>query len=442
MAGVSSGVADRPFVANESSALERLVMLRGQAGYLVADDLQLYGVGGAAAGRVLTDSGLNFLNGAHYDGGRSQTLIGWTAGAGAEYLFATAWGVKLEYLHYDLGDATTDAYRRVLAGFHTQSTFDVSGDLLRVAVDYHLGDPAGYSGDDGPLAPIVQTLSTLKYVAGVRYWYGDGTMRYSLRRDGPGLNSRLSYTGLESHSGELFARIDHPAGFFGKMTIAAAAVADGRLTDEDFPPVTTPASRTQSSQHDGALSYVTADAGYTLFDRAGIQIAPFVGFAYYHDQLNAYGCTQRAANPNICAITSPSALTISEDADWDAIRIGLSGSWITPWDGLRLGLDAAWLPYGQIDGNDDHWLRLGTPGIRNSLAGPIGQTGIARGLQLEATASMPLTDQIDAGLGGRYWYLYSRGASLFDGTFSSFARPETDFSTRRAGVFAQMSVHF
>lgn len=36
-------------------------------------------------------------------GSNSDTKIGWTAGAGAEYAFTPNWSVKAEYLHVDLG---------------------------------------------------------------------------------------------------------------------------------------------------------------------------------------------------------------------------------------------------------------------------------------------------------------------------------------------------
>jgi outer membrane immunogenic protein len=42
----------------------------------------------------------------NYAGTASQTKIGWTAGAGAEYAFARNWSVKLEYLFVDLGSTS------------------------------------------------------------------------------------------------------------------------------------------------------------------------------------------------------------------------------------------------------------------------------------------------------------------------------------------------
>jgi outer membrane immunogenic protein len=41
--------------------------------------------------------------------GASDSLFGWTAGAGVEYAFAGNWSAKLEYLYVDLGAATCNA---------------------------------------------------------------------------------------------------------------------------------------------------------------------------------------------------------------------------------------------------------------------------------------------------------------------------------------------
>jgi opacity protein-like surface antigen len=442
--GISSGATHAGYDATAMSTLDRLATLRGQAGYLATDGLLLYGFAGLAVGRVNNSTGLAFTTGVDYQGNRPQTLAGWTAGFGVEYLFAPSLGLKVEYLHYDLGTATVDARRQSLSPYHTQAGFDAGGDIIRIAVDYHLGDAFSLGADDGsPLGTVGATLAGFSYEAGARYWGSTGTTRWELHGYTPSLvNSRLSFTGLDANSGEVFGRTDHPSGVFARATVGAGAVGGGDLTDEDFPPGTDPASRTDSAQRNGAISYVTADGGYTIFDIDGIQLAPFVGYAYYHDQLNTYGCRQLGANPSICNGYSTQALAISEDADWNALRLGLSGRWKTGWHGLRLDVDAAWVPYGQLDGNDDHWLRLHTQSVSQSLAGPILQSGVARGLQLEAMAKMPLTDRVDLGLGGRYWYLYSRGNTLFQQTFFATRPQATDFSVRRVGGLLQISVHF
>jgi opacity protein-like surface antigen len=446
MSGVDP-LGPRAFSATETSVLSRLGTLRGQAGFLASDELLIYGFGGLASGRVADESGLNFsgVDGAHYNGGRAQTLTGWTAGAGAEYAITPNWGVKLEYLHYDLGTATAIGFPIQPRFFHTQSDVGIDGDLIQLGVNYHFGNfTDAEAADLGALEPVIDALRTLRYQLGTRYWYSSGTTRTRLGgvEASDGLVSRLSYTGLDANSGEIFGRADHPSGIFVKYVAGMGSAGSGELADEDFPPFTQPASRTESTQSNGALSYATADIGYTVFDQAGFRIQPFVGYSYYHEQLNAYGCTQIAGNPDICPAGSVSAgaLGISQDSDWNMMRIGLGGTWTTPWHGLEVSLDGAWLPYGELDANDDHWLRIHTPG-NDSLIGPILESGIARGMQLEASATLPLTDSIDAGIGARYWYFSSHGTSTFNTPFGQSVQ-ETDFSTRRLGAFAQISAHF
>ncbi|HVJ53046.1 MAG TPA: outer membrane beta-barrel protein [Aliidongia sp.] len=449
--GTNSGPGARPFIASQGSSIDRFATLRGQAGFLATDDLLLYGFGGLAVGRVDNDSGLNFggANGARYNGGRSQTMPGWMAGAGAEYLIDDALGLKLEYLHYDLGTATAIGFQQGLSPFHTQSDFKVSGDLVSLALDYHFGDLSRLSGeneaDEMPWDPLIAALSTLKYQLGTGYFYSSGTTRYNLHSAGGGSPeiSRLSYTDLDANSGELVGRIEHSSGLFVKAILGVGSVGDGNLADEDFEPFTDPASRTSSTVKDSTLSYATVDIGYPIFDEEGIRIAPFVGYAHYNEQLNAFGCAQNGGNPGICGpgTVSSSTLGITQTDSWDALRVGLGGTWTTPWHGLSVSLEGAWLPYGGLDGTDAHSLRIRTPD-EDSFAGPQQQSGIARGMQLEGSFTLPLTDSIDASAGARYWYLYSHGTTLFNTVFEGRSTQATDFSVRRIGGFAQITAHF
>jgi outer membrane immunogenic protein len=98
--------------------------VRGRVGFLIGDQVLLYGTGGLAYGRVGL-SGITNVNGAENTSGNSglppvapltpgaaafnesKTNIGWTAGAGIEGRFASwlpaGWSWKLEYLYVDLG---------------------------------------------------------------------------------------------------------------------------------------------------------------------------------------------------------------------------------------------------------------------------------------------------------------------------------------------------
>lgn len=446
-----TGAPQRSFAATETSVLSTLGTLRGQAGFLVEEDLKLYGFAGLATGRVDDESGLDFsgAGGAHYHGLRAETLAGWTAGAGAEYALGANWALKLEYLHYDLGHASAVGFPIRASDFHTQSDLGVDGDLVRLAIDYHFGAAAEPDDDAGAFQPALDVLGTLRYQFGLRDFYSTGTSHTRLGASGvDGLVSRLTYSDLDADAGEIFGRADHPSGAFAKFFLGLGAAGSGTLTDEDFPPVTDPASRTLSNQRNGALSYAAVDLGFTvldqpIFDGSRLSLAPFVGYGYYHEQLNAYGCTQTIGNTGICppGTVSPGALSITDNAEWNMLRLGVGGTWTTPWHGLAISLEGAWLPYGWLDAADNHWLRIDTPGL-DGLAGPIRELGRAHGMQLEAMATMPVTDALDIGIGARYWYFSSPGSSLFTTEGDGSSLQDTDFSTRRFGGFAQASLHF
>jgi outer membrane immunogenic protein len=92
--------------------------VRGRLGYLVTDDLLIYGTGGFAYGRVKQQADYTFVadffvalppfglacvaNNACFSGTSSRIRTGWTAGVGAEKAFGIL-RFKLEYLYTNLG---------------------------------------------------------------------------------------------------------------------------------------------------------------------------------------------------------------------------------------------------------------------------------------------------------------------------------------------------
>jgi outer membrane immunogenic protein len=161
-----------PFNANTVNttlAVDRSVQwlgtLRGRLGITATPSLLLYGTGGLAYGGVRSDTSITqALNGAGAatvnapygsSAGLSETRVGWTAGAGAEWMLTGNWTAKLEYLHYDLG---SDSYGSTLsnivvppggavptgAAFYTlgaRSSTSFRGDIVRVGVNYKFGGP-------------------------------------------------------------------------------------------------------------------------------------------------------------------------------------------------------------------------------------------------------------------------------------------------------------
>ncbi len=154
-------------VTQVSKALDYIGTVRGRIGFLFTPTLLLYGTGGLAYGgvnsstsqfQVATDPFFGpFLTPAWATAGSfSDTLTGWTAGGGVEWMFAPNWSAKLEYLYYDLGsinysNGVSASFINVGAlvgqpnfvnGSWTSVRFE--GHIVRAGVNYHFnwGAPA------------------------------------------------------------------------------------------------------------------------------------------------------------------------------------------------------------------------------------------------------------------------------------------------------------
>lgn len=75
--------------------------ITARAGFVVADTLLLYGKGGWAVWD--TDARQTTTNPGYQTTGTGQ-MSGWVAGGGAEWMFMRNMSVKVEYLHFDMGN--------------------------------------------------------------------------------------------------------------------------------------------------------------------------------------------------------------------------------------------------------------------------------------------------------------------------------------------------
>jgi outer membrane immunogenic protein len=108
---------------------------RGRLGFAYGPWL-LYGTGGLAVAHVgYSDNFLGLHGVGPINSSSDYTALGWTAGGGAEWAFASRWSVKLEYLFVDLGshtDSATNATgRAVVAHMHS-----LTEDIARIGVNY------------------------------------------------------------------------------------------------------------------------------------------------------------------------------------------------------------------------------------------------------------------------------------------------------------------
>ena len=151
--------------ATISSRLDYFGTVRGRLGFLAAPSFLLYGTGGLAYGRVHSSTveaalvtppaGCAGVACPGSGGGSfSDTRVGWTAGAGGEWMFAPNWSAKLEYLYYDLGSVNYATgltqvcngagclFNGVVIGSTTGTTsLRYTGSIARVGVNWHFNGP-------------------------------------------------------------------------------------------------------------------------------------------------------------------------------------------------------------------------------------------------------------------------------------------------------------
>jgi hypothetical protein len=309
-----------------------------------------------------------------------------------------------------------------------------------------------HAADLGPAPSEPVQVQAWSWEVGARYWYSTGETGYDLfDTTGSFRVSRLTYEDLTGHSGEAFFRGDHSSGFLVKGYLGAGVVNSGNLIDEDFPPVVDPFSQTTSDQDDGNLHYGSIDVGYTFYDSTtpsiglkdepidsmGVRLGAFIGFHYLNEELNAFGCTQLAANPVICSPGSVAAdtLVISQDSEWLSLRLGLAAD-VHLTERLKLSAEAAYVRTS-LDAADTHH-------IRSDLTAPLPQEGDGHGVQLEAVLSYQVTDAFNLGVGARYWYMEVEDGSLSfeEATGGEFGSQPIDFTTERYGFFVQGSYKF
>ena len=117
---------------------------RGRLGWLASPNLLLYATGGAFYGHEDVAATLSFPAATFfgYPSAAGTTRLGWTAGAGFEYLFANNFSAKLEGLYYDMGSISSSftcpaAATSCNAGFANTANFDLRGGLVRAGLNWH-----------------------------------------------------------------------------------------------------------------------------------------------------------------------------------------------------------------------------------------------------------------------------------------------------------------
>ncbi len=441
--------AGKSFTVTSYGNANWLFTARPRVGFVAANHWLFYGTGGLALTRLQSDfSFVDSVPGdnsvaASTESGKFDTVkVGYTVGGGVEAPLTDRLSLKAEYLYVDFANTAGAVTANSLpAGQVFTHSSDLKADIVRAGLNYRFGGPDAPPMSDTimPLkAPVWKAQPPLntdwEFEAGARLWFSTG-------RDGEGplfspslkLLSRLIYGGLDAFSGETFARVDHASGFFVKGNLGAGGINNGHLNDEDFPGTNVYSNTVDTDS--GHIGYATIDLGYNFLTVPGAKVGAFVGYNYYNQAINTYGCTQLAGDTG-CRPSSPSNLLgLTENDHFNSLRIGLSSETMLS-DRLRLSADAAYVPWVNYIGLDDHLMRqLLSPDAANS----------GDGVMLEAILDYKITDAWNIGVGGRYWaWNMNTGTSGFNflTTPASNGVEPSRYSTERYGMFVQTSYHW
>ncbi|MBA4695981.1 MAG: porin family protein [Legionella sp.] len=285
----------------------------------------------------------------------------------------------------------------------------------------------------GSLAQKVNTvesglsLSSWQFKLGPRYWGGSGNYSINLADFSKRLVSRIRYDDLSHNAAELYWRLQHLNGLYLKGYLGGGSLPRGRVIDEDFPPFITEYSQTLSKQRYGFFNYFTIDVGYDLLRQPFENFSLFLGYHYWHERFNGYGCQQLSEGLN-CPVTEPLAENgLDEVPTWQGLRFGLNGN-KTLFHTFSLAFDVAYL-YSDLNAINYHNAR---PDIRGYV-----ETGQGNGIQLDVLLHWPLTPSFHLGLGGRWWKLVTDGFAHFEQTTASAQpQPANIAHTRYGGLLS------
>jgi opacity protein-like surface antigen len=424
-----------------------LFTARPRIGFVAPNHWLFYASGGVALTELQAD--FSFVDvGMHVGGAESgridTTKIGYVIGAGIEAPLTDRLSVKADYVHVGFGATPGVSTANTIPGQGFIHSGDLSADILRAGLNYHFGgaDPSTKSYPIGPFkAPNWKmtslVLAGLEVEVGTRLWFSSGlagALDPFLDNPPPGTyGSRLTFSNLDAISGETFGRVEHSSGFFVKGYLGAGGILNAKLNDEDSfdgDAATLGAYSNTLASATGHIGYATIDAGYDFFRVSGAKLGAFLGYNYYAQAINSYGCSQLAGSA-ICVPAFPSNLLgPTENDNYNSLRVGLT-SQITLIDRLKLTAEAAYVPLVAYSGLVNH-LPTQTFYLASSNSGD--------GVMLEATLDYAITDAWSVGIGGRYWaWNINTGqlniVSLTNGTGHALAGVDAE----RYGMFLQTS---
>jgi hypothetical protein len=118
-----------------------------------------------------------------------------------------------------------------------------------------------------PSLLVERPIPSVQMEIALRFWYGNAKTSKSLFAPSSlsgQMVSRLTYSGLNTYSGELYGRIASWNGWYVKGYVGGGDIKGGHLQDEDFPPInlgliiSNDFSSTTSDQHSAPWSMPVA----------------------------------------------------------------------------------------------------------------------------------------------------------------------------------------
>lgn len=127
----------------QSVRTDLFASLRPRVGYVpetFSGNLMLFGTAGITLTRAQIEQKFTQINVAYNSQGfyGDHLLVGWTLGAGAEYVLSQNWSMKAEYLYADLGAVKNHAPGNAgFTGYSTDNQAELTSHILRLGTAYH-----------------------------------------------------------------------------------------------------------------------------------------------------------------------------------------------------------------------------------------------------------------------------------------------------------------
>lgn len=309
------------------------------------------------------------------------------------------------------------------------------------------------AGAAAQTSPYYDAWRDAELELGARYVYGQPSFRAKVKDfDGTPI-SRLGFTDIDSHSGEIFGRLNHRTlDLFARASVGFGYNMGGKLRDDDYAVGLGTISSTNSKLSNTFITDVTVDIGWTpvVLPGAGLRFGPFAGFLYRNDVFTARGVTCNADDVGgaLCGAAGsqpvPSGTkVIMNDVRWTLPHVGLEASMpIT--DDIGVRVEGSYLVPG-LEGfrnEDSHYLRQAELGPVPNF---VDTSSRASGFTLQGVIDYRIGERTSIGIGARRIVLDSGtakavGAAGLPADQQSVARAGGVFQTTQG--FLQLKVNY